>query len=398
MKSQAASKLFMRLSFQNLVRKPGRTALLVLAVALGTGAIFASYIVARGIQASVDQGFSRMGADLIVVPQNAMVNITSALLTVQPTEERIESSVLESIRSMDAVEAAVPQTIFRVPIMSGMPECKANLIAFDPIRDFTVAPWMVQHLDRPMQTGDLIAGCRRSESIGDEVQPSNIAAPVYAKLGRSGVGPLDDSFFTTYESINRFVPSADLRRPSVILVKLKFGATAEQVKFAISRLPDVKVVTGARIVTSTRQTTTALLFGMIGFTAIMLLASLILVGLVFSAIISERRREIGLLRAIGMQRAGIIQILVSESAFATGIGGIGGLVLGGALLLAFQRSLVYFLETLHMEFLWPAPAEIAAAACICACVSVAVGILGAALPALKVSGEEPCLLIQGEAA
>jgi putative ABC transport system permease protein len=396
--ASSASWLFTRLSFQNLMRRPTRTALLLFAVALGTGAIFASYTVARGIQSSMEQSFARMGADLIVVPQDAMLNITSALLTVQPTDATFDRKMLEEITSMDGVAEVAPQSIYRVPIMSGMPECKANLIAFDPQRDFTIAPWVVQHLQRPMQSGDLICGGRRDESIGDEVQPANIPATIYAKLGHSGVGPLDESFFTSYESIARYVPNAKAGAISAVLVRLKFGATVEQVRFAIARLPGVKVLAGAKIVTSTRQTTTALLAGMIGFTAMMLIGSLILVSLVFSAIISERKREIGLLRAIGTRRNDVVRMLVSEAMFATTIGGACGILLGASLLLLFQRSLVYYLETIHVEFAWPPLLEIVVVAAICAALAVIVGLLGAILPAIKASSEEPYLLIQGEAA
>src|SRR5262249_33739229 len=148
----------------------------------------------------------------------------------------------------------------------------------------------------------------RAESVGEEVQPLNIPAKIYGKLGRTGVGPFDESFFATYDTVASLahpkagqpgISAFDRRKLSAVLVRLSFGATAEQVRFAIARLPGVKVITGTTIVTATRQTTTALLGGMAGFTALMLSGALMLVSLIFSAIIEERRREIGLLRAVG---------------------------------------------------------------------------------------------------
>ena len=92
-----ASSIFIRLALQNLLRRPARTVMLVTAVALCTGAVFASFVIGRGIDASMEQSFSRMGADLIVVPSDAMVNITSALLTVQPTEATFDAKLLNDI-------------------------------------------------------------------------------------------------------------------------------------------------------------------------------------------------------------------------------------------------------------------------------------------------------------
>jgi putative ABC transport system permease protein len=399
--------IFTLLAFQNLMRRPVRTAMLLLAVALGTGAIFASYTVARGIEASMQQSFSRMGADLVVVPQDAMLNITSALLTVQPTEASMPASILDQIAKVDGVAQIAPQTIYRVPTMSGMPECKANLIAYDPARDFTVTPWLSDHLDRPLATGDVYCGGRRSESLGDEIEPCNSPATVYGKLARSGVGPLDESLFATYDTVEKIaqpkngmkpVVNFDRSKVSAVLVRLAFGATPEQVRFEIAKMPGVKVITAARIVTSARQTTTALLGGMLGFTVMMLMGSLVLVSLLFGAIITERKRELGLLRAIGTRRADIVRMLISEASFATGLGGVFGILIGGALLLLFERTLVYQLEALHVQFAWPAIAEVGIAAVVCALLAVFVGLLGALIPAWNAGREDISLLISGEGA
>ena len=405
--SKRTSLFLTRLAFQNLLRQPARTLMLIVAVALGTGAVFASFVVGRGIEASVEQSFSRMGADLIVVPNDTMINITSALLTVQPTDAAFDEGVLNQISNLSGVAQVAPQTIYRVPFMSGMPEHRVNLIAFDPGRDFTILPWLKEKMSRPLQTGDLIIGGRRQESVSDELEPAGIAANVYGKLGRSGVGPLDESIFATYDTVAKFAAktndaSHSLRsfspsRFSAVLVRLAYGATPEQVRFAIARLKGVKVVTGGTIVTSTRQTTTVLLWGMLGFAGLMFLGSLILVSLLFSAIISERRREIGLLSAIGARRGHIVSVLVTEAAFATGLGGLGGILLGSGLLHLFQRSLVYYLETMHVDFNWPAPAEIVATALACATLAALVGLVGALLPAWRAGGQEAYALIQSEA-
>ncbi len=141
---------------------------------------------------------------------------------------------------------------------------------------------------------------------------------------------------------------------------------------------------------------TALLAGVAAFTILMLAGSLIMVSLLFSAIIAERRREVGLLRAIGSRRGHVVRMLLAEAGFTTGLGGLCGIALGAGLLLIFQRSLGYLLQTMRIEFLWPPAASIVAFAVICACLAALVGILGAFAPAWKASREDPYVLIQGE--
>ena len=82
----------------------------------------------------------------------------------------------------------------------------------------------------------------------------------------------------------------------------------------------------------------------------------------------------------------------------TGLGGLGGLVLGFALLFAFARSLGFYFETLGVPFSWPA-IEVLAAICAAVVVaSVALGVAGALLPAWRVRRLEPFALIHGEGA
>ena len=78
------------------------------------------------------------------------------------------------------------------------------------------------------------------------------------------------------------------------------------------------------------------------------------------------------------------------------MGGLCGIGLGAVFLLLFQRSLVYYLETLHIEFSWSSPLEIFTVALLCMVLTIICGLLGALVPALKVSAIEPYNLIQGE--
>lgn len=391
------------MALQNTQRRPTRTLMLVIAVALGTAAVFASYTVSRGIMASTERSFARMGADLVVVPTNAMVNITSALLTVQPTEETINLSVVSEISKLDGVAAVSAQSIYKVGVMAGMPEHRENLIAYDPATDFTITPWVVSKLPRSIADTDVLVGGRRAQELNDELQLCGNPATVYAKLGRSGVGPLDDNMFAPYSSVAKLTKGADTCTPpydnnrvSAIFLRLKFGSTPEQVKFAIARIPGVKVIQGATIVTSTRQTTTILFNGMLIFAAVMLLGSLLLVGLLFSAIVAERRREIGVLQALGARRKDVMSMLVCEASLTTILGGLLGIVFGCALLFVFQNSLVYYLTTLHIEFSWPEWSELTIAALVCLTMAGVVGLFAALLPAWRSTKDEPYLLIQRE--
>src|SRR5215467_13332495 len=74
------------LALQNLGRRKARTLLLLAAVAICSGAIFTGAVLMRSIETSMAVGFTRLGADMLIVPSGTLTNITAALLTAEPTD------------------------------------------------------------------------------------------------------------------------------------------------------------------------------------------------------------------------------------------------------------------------------------------------------------------------
>ena len=127
-------------------------------------------------------------------------------------------------------------------------------------------------------------------------------------------------------------PDLQPDRVSAFLLQLSSGAKIEEIKFALARLPDVRIIEGNNVLTSSRQALSSLLIGIAVFTAVQLTALLIVVSLLFSAIVQERYREVGLLRAMGARPDQVMTIILAEAAIITGLAGLAGLVFGAALL------------------------------------------------------------------
>ena len=140
---------------------------------------------------------------------------------------------------------------------------------------------------------------------------------------------------------------------SGFLVELAPGATALQARFAIlSSLKGAKVVAGDTTMSGIRQGLAALLDGILALMALMFASTALMVSVLFSAIVTERRGELGLLKAIGARRGQVIGMMVTEAVLATGVGGLVGVVLGVLMMRLFERSLVYYLEKVGVPFVW----------------------------------------------
>ena len=180
------SLLYVRMAVQNLSRRRARSLLLSLTVAIGGGAVFTAVVLRQAIQNSVNIGLARMGADLIVVPRDTTANLTSALLTVEPTDSTLAAEMLDRIASLPGVERVAPQRY----IALGRPHGHDDLIAFDPRTDFTVLSWLQDKLSRDFEPGDLIVGARRDEAVGESI---NLVRPLLHRLWKAAShrrGPL----------------------------------------------------------------------------------------------------------------------------------------------------------------------------------------------------------------
>jgi putative ABC transport system permease protein len=395
------------LALQNLGRRKARTLLLLAAVAVCSGAIFTGAVLMRSIETSMAVGFTRLGADMLVIPAGTLTNITAALLTAEPTDLTLDASELPRLERLKGVRKAAPQLIFRTDASGYGRGELIDLIAFDPRRDITVQPWLEQHLDRPLREGDVIVGGRREEPLGSELLLFGRPLTVYGKLGKTAVGTHERGLFITFATLDEL---RDIMRQicgtkaplepnklSGVLLELAPGATTQQVRFAaLANFPDIKVVAGESMLTSIRQGLAALLNGVLGLMVIMFVSTALMVSVLFSAIITERRRELGLLKAIGARRGQIIGMLLTEAALATALGGVMGCVLGVLLLRVYEHSLVYYLARMGIPFVWLNAATTGLIAFGCIVLASLIGIAGALYPAWRASRQEPYDLIRSE--
>jgi putative ABC transport system permease protein len=130
-----------------------RALLLGAAVMLGVGIGFASFVSGWALREGIATSFARMGADLLVVPRATLVNITSSLLTVQPTEQTLPVNLAQQITGIPGIARLAPQRI--VPAL--VEGHRVNLVAFDPVQDFSVLTWLEAYRPGPSRAGSRAA-------------------------------------------------------------------------------------------------------------------------------------------------------------------------------------------------------------------------------------------------
>lgn len=135
---------------------------------------------------------------------------------------------------------------------------------------------------------------------------------------------------------------------SIIFIKVKEGRDIEAVVGRIRDInPRIGIMTRGNIGADIRSTLEDILRVFIITISISSFLAILLAWSTFSALANERRREVGILRALGAKKSHIINLFLSEALIISLLGGIIGIFLGHYLItyLAADFTLLSKLDT-----------------------------------------------------
>jgi len=381
------------LVLQNIRRKPYRVVLIGVCVALATGALFAITIIMRSVKTALEVGQARLGADLVVVPAGYESCAQEAFITGQPSTFYFSKDVEEQVAVLDGVESTSPQVY--VQTLSNASCCTGEffLIGFNPKTDFTISPWLITHLgNKVIQASDIIVGDRILLRTGDSAQFYGSTFTVTGLLEKTGMG-IDRTIYIPMAGIRSMIENSATKaiktltiapdEISAVMVKVAPGAdiidVAEQIE---ANIKGVQAFTASQLNQSVNQQLQGILGIVMGITIALWLMSLAVIGLVFSLVINERQRELGLLRAMGAKRNFIFNLVISEATLLTGLSGLAGIISALAIILGFSRLIQ---NRLHIPYLMPAFIQVAGIALGLIVLAILAGGLASLLPALNSS-------------
>jgi putative ABC transport system permease protein len=179
---------------------------------------------------------------------------------------------------------------------------------------------------------------------------------------------------------------------SAVLVRLQPGADPEAAAVEIMRsVPGVTPVVSGNLFQSQRKQLNALRGGIVATLALTLGLSIILIGLVFSMAANERRRELGVLRAMGANRLFVFRTLLAEAGLIAVVGALTGIGLTVLILYLFRTLLVV---TLGLPMLLPSAPSLLLQVLAGLGVALVVITLAALLPAIRISRLDPAIAMR----
>jgi putative ABC transport system permease protein len=388
----------LRLAWQNISGHTFRSLVVgICALLVAAFALFAT-VVLRGAETSIQLASDRLGADIVVVPRGAEARMEGALVSGVPAKFWMPSSNVARLASVPGVQAASPQIYLAT--LTGASCCAVPnmfMVAYDPATDFVVRPWLEKDLGHALQVGEVIGGDYISATEGkNNIRVYGYLVTLKSNLSATGTG-LDQSLFFTVDTARDIArlsltqAEAPLLIPddqvSAVLLKVAPGADAHQVALQILQaMPDVTPIESANLFQSSRKQLASLERTNLSVLAMTWILSIVLIGLVFSMAANERRRELGVLRAIGARRSFIALSLLAEAGVVAVVGGAIGI---GLALLAVSLFRHLIVTSFGIPYLLPSPAALLAQVSAGLLLALLTVCLAALLPALKISRQDP---------
>jgi putative ABC transport system permease protein len=365
----------MLLARRNLFRDRTRFLLSVLGVAVSVGLI----LLLAGYRAGV---YRQASAYLDNTPGTIVV-AERGIRDFLGTSSVLPPDALEAVEATSGVARAIPVVSQFVIFERHGRKDGFFLIGFDPAAGG--GPWKLVEGREPVADDELVidrtAARQHDIAIGDEVTLLDRDAAIVGLSDETTfwAGSIAFARITTLESLAR---APGLR--SFLLVTPEAGISPEALRDQLS-VPGTEVLLKSDVIANDRKLMARVYDAPIGLmVAIAFVVGVLVVGLVIYTATIERRREYGVVKAIGARNRTLYRVVTTQAFIAATAGAVAGVALGygaGAALMAWRPQFRVDIE--------PAAVGVVLVA------GLAMAVLAALIPARAVARLEPAEVFRG---
>ena len=374
-----------RLAVRNIVHNPRRTANTSGALMVGMALVCAGATLAASFQSSTSDEIDKsLKADLVVQPA-----------TIGSLATRLSADKAKEIAAIDGVKETSSYSIYADSVTKpdGSQNATATVIVVDPATyskayDVSASAGSMKDLDATHVAAKKDEGLKLGDKVSVTGPTGSVEATVSAVVDPKGTGGnyyIAPELAAAVGSWNSPGTSTDpahvLDSPQGMLLTLKEGTDLDTVRgkardivadtyqYAVRDAGEISDQVGQQI-----NRMLAVLYGLLGLSI-----AIAILGIVNTLVlsVSERTREIGLMRAVGLGKAQLSGEIITESVltalYGTVLGGTTGVVLAAALKRILENQ---GLKTLAIP--WGQMVGMLV-------LSVVVGVLAALWPALRAS-------------
>lgn len=343
-----------RLALRSLKSNKLRSALTMLGIIIGVGAVITMVAIGQGAKASVTNQIQGLGSNLLIITPGQS-NVGGVKGGVGSLTNMTIDDVNAIKNEADAVQNVAPTANKQVQVVLGSQNTSTQLVgttpAYSEVRNQPVSVGRY-FTDQDLQNNAEVAvigtsvvqnltGNANSNLVGQTININQVPFEIIGILqskGSSGMNNNDDQILVPLTSAQtRLIGSPAIRSIFVEAKSSDLMSTAsseiEQIlrnqhKLSYNAQDDFTITSQADILSTAASITQTLTLLLSGVAAISLLVGGIGIMNIMLVSVTERTREIGIRKAIGARRKTIMFQFLAEAVVLSILGGIIGILLG----------------------------------------------------------------------
>lgn len=322
----------LKISIRNILRHKLRNALTIIGIAIGIGLVIALGSIGAGLTKSMESAFEGSAE---------IIDVSSTM------GEGISEEMIEKISYIEGVEKVIPISYYQSSFDSGQSFMGINIgtvfTAVNPDdQEYIIGPEIFTDRGRKLEEEDenkfvTIVGFKISDrtglDVGDEIYyDDGTSFEIIGVIEKTGKN-IDDFVIVPLKTMLETEEEKNVRRVVVKATSVEVAeSVAEDINLEIDGVSAFSYKALARQVGGALSTLNLAVMG-IGAVSAMVAGLMITVVMIMS--VTERRKEIGIMKAIGATEGMILKQVLQESGIIGLVGGILGIIVGwfGAVLM-----------------------------------------------------------------
>jgi len=360
-------------------------ALVVAGLAVGVAALVAILTIVLSFQKGIDKKLDTYGFNIVIYPASSNLSLSYGGMTISGVDTYEVKSLLmadlatiKRSHSADSVAALSPKLLQVVDSK----DKKALLVGSDFNQEFLIKKWWRLNGSRPTRPDELVLGQDAAKNLqvkaGDTLKLSGKDFKVAAVL--QPTGSQDDSLI--FGDL-REVQSLYKRGGELSLIEISAKSTADidaVVKDLKKALPQAAVSSIKQAVQYREKAVGSLARFGLAITAVIMLISGLIVFMTMTSSVRDRKREIGIFRAIGYRQSVVARIILTETLILS--------LIGGAIGYAAGFGIVFMLPAFLKKFEFSVGLNVPVLI-LSIVLAVAVGLVASLVPALRAANMDP---------
>ncbi len=321
------------ISINNLRRRKGKVFFLILGLTIGITTVVTLISVTRMMNEDISKKLDEFGANILIIPRSDDLSLSYGGINIGGVSidaQTLKDSDIPKIRQIEVRENVSTVS----PKLIGVVEIEGKKVPLMGIRfeeELRLKKWWKIHGAEPKDRDEVLLGnevaVRLFKSTGDHLTINGKPMKITGVLDETG--SQDD--FLIFSDLT-FVQETMKKSGALSLIEVSaFCNTCpieEIVRQISEKLPHAKVTA----IKQTLQTKTEALDHFkkfsVGISIIVLLIGSLIVFTNMMASVNERKREIGIFRAIGFRKSHVVRIIFLEALIVGLIAGMVGYALG----------------------------------------------------------------------